>query len=108
MKSARFSTRGLKLQGVRMMVGMVAGCLGLAVWLQGREFRMALEPCLPAIAQRWALALSDEDAVEMGPRNTQLFCGEGGAGKADVATFGLMWGCGGLDHPSESGFEIVD
>jgi hypothetical protein len=56
------------------MVDMDVGWWGSGGFagLQGGEFWMALEPCIPAGDERLALALSGEDAMQVAAGDSQL------------------------------------
>ena len=46
---------------------------------------MFFEPCIPAGHEGWAGALTTEDAVEVAAMDTELCCGDGGAGILGIA-----------------------
>jgi hypothetical protein len=62
--------------------------------LEACEFRVLGEPDIPAGEERLALALANEDAVEVAAGNTQFPGRQRRAGKADQAALGLVRGGG--------------
>lgn len=63
----------------------------LAARLEGGELRIASEPGIPAGDERWGLALTSEDAVEVAACDAKLRGCRRRSGEADERAFGLVW-----------------